>query len=83
MNKDKYYKTSAFYLTVFLIAKSIPLCDIERSDHEKLVFVFLNSKKLQDLIRSYNFHEDKDPALKVNFRKTEKAIKTLKSLIHD
>lgn len=83
MYQDYYYKTNAFYLTAFLLSKDIALEDIEKPIPNKIIFIFHNSNELQELVRIFNFGEENNPALQVNFKKAEAAIKKLKALIHD
>jgi len=83
MNKDKYYKTNAFYLAAFLLAKDFLLANTEKTSANKLIFVFENSDRLQELVRIFNFGEINDVSLEVNFKKIEAAIKKLKSIIYD
>ncbi|OGF28156.1 hypothetical protein A2303_02010 [Candidatus Falkowbacteria bacterium RIFOXYB2_FULL_47_14] len=83
MDKNKYYKTNAFYLATFLLAKDFLLVSTERTSANKLIFVFENTDKLQELVRIFNFGEINHVSLKVNFKKIEAAIKKLKSLIYD
>ena len=82
MDQTKYYRTNAFYLSVFLLAKNFALESVEKAGN-KSVFVFQNSNKLERLVRVFSFGEEDDPEVMVNFKKVERAIKKLKSLIYD
>ncbi|MFA6184485.1 MAG: DUF5659 domain-containing protein [Parcubacteria group bacterium] len=83
MNQNKYYKTNAFYLAAFLSASGIALDSIEKTNFNKTIFVFKNTRETQDLVRVFNFGKEDDTKLLVNFKKVEAEIKHLKSLIYD
>ena len=83
MDQTKYYKTNAFYLSAFLLAKGIALECVEKNALNKIIFVFLNSNELQNLVSVFNFGDDNNQSLLVNFKKAEEAIKRIKHIIHD
>lgn len=83
MDKNKYYKCNAFYLAAFLLAKEVAVVDVEREKLNKVNFIFPNSDEVKNLVRVFNFGDEDDPELQINFRKTEIAIKKLKSIIYD
>jgi hypothetical protein len=83
MDKNKYYKTNAFYLATFLLVKGVSLIDLEKNNFNKVYFIFPNSDEVKNLVRVFNFGNSNDPELQVNFKKTETAIKRLKSIIYD
>lgn len=74
---------NSFYLAAFLLSKDVSLVNIEKEKFNRVNFIFTNSDKTQKLIRVFNFGDENDLKLQVNFKKTENAIKKLKSLIYD
>lgn len=83
MDQNKYYKTNGFYIAVFLLTNGFVLVTTEKNAANKTFFVFQNSGKLQKFVRVFNFGDENDQALNVNFKKMVAAIKKLKGLIYD
>lgn len=83
MDQNKYFQTTSFYLAAFLLAKGEILEKVEKLNFNKLSFIYKSSDELYQSVRVFNFGENGDRKLLVDFKKTEAAIKQLKSLIYD
>jgi hypothetical protein len=81
MNKNKHFKTTSFYLAVFLASKGIQLRNIEKTSPTRSSFMFDDSEEVKNTVRAFNFNEEK--YLMVNFKQVESAIKNLKRLIYE
>ena len=82
MDQNKYYKTNSFYLAAFISAKGVALIDVEKN-FNRVNFIFPGSEEVNNLVRVFNFGNEDDRKLLVNFKKVQTAIKQLKSLIYD
>lgn len=77
------YKTNSFYLAAFLLSKGAELVGTEKSAGNKSIFVFNDTDEVKGFVGVFNFSNDDNAHLSVNFKKVEAAIKRLKSLIYD
>jgi hypothetical protein len=71
------YKTRTLDLAAFLSAKNIQLVDIER-DGKQCEFIFLESERLHELVRSFLYEEEDGEQTQVDARKLLSALKDLK-----
>lgn len=82
MNKNKYFKTSSFYLAVFLFAKGLELVNIGRFDPKKCMFIFVDTPLRESLIGVFSFGKEDDPEVMVDARKFITSIKMLKEKLY-
>lgn len=83
MNKDKYFKTTSFYLASFLFAKGLELVNIDRTaDLKRKEFVFLDSPDRELWLESFNFGKENNPEVMIDARKFVMAIKMLKDKLY-
>lgn len=82
-NKDRYYKTTNFYLASFLFAKGEALANLEKfENNHKFIFVFVNSPNTEDLIEKYSYSKEDSKEAMVDARKLVLAIKSLKEKLY-
>jgi len=87
MNINKYYRTSNFELSVFLIAKNFHLLNIENDSDKKIeeeisvrkTFIFNHSPELKNLVRVFYFGKDSEPEILINARKLLQVRRNLKT----
>lgn len=83
MNKDKYFKTTSFYVATFLFAKGLELVDIDKTaDPKRARFVFINSPERELWLESFNFGRENTPEVMIDARKFVMAIKMLKDKLY-
>lgn len=83
MSKDKYFRTTSFYVATFLFAKGLELVDIDRTaDPKRARFVFINSPERELWLESFNFGKENTPEVMIDARKFVMAIKTLKDKLY-
>ena len=82
-NKDTdYYHTSSFYIACFLHCKKIRLIDIDKTFPSRAEFVFEYDKKIETLIRDFDFAEKDSPSVVVDARELILAIKSIKDKLY-
>lgn len=78
------FKTTDFYLSVFLIIQDQTLQDItSKPNSDKKFFVFEKSSRLKELVESFYFADDKNEALMVSIREVIPAIRQLKDKLYN
>ena len=70
------YLTSDWYLCIFLIAKGFQLLDIDRSNRSRCQFIFDDSDKLQDEVKTFWRNGE------VGAQDFVMAVKKAKALLH-
>ena len=79
INRDRYYRTTNFYVAVFLFAKGLELVNIDKiTDPKRAQFVFKDTPDREDLVENFNFAKEDAPEVIVDARKFVAAIKNLK-----
>lgn len=82
-NDDRYFRTSSFGISVFLLAKNIELADIDKiSNSKRATFVFVNCPDLQDLLQAFNYGKDDDLSVMVDVRRVLLATRQLKEKLY-
>ena len=80
---DKYFRSSSFYVAVFLFAKGLELVDVDKiTDSKRAQFVFRDSSEREFLLQNYNFARVDAPEVMVDARKLVTAIKMLKDKLY-
>jgi hypothetical protein len=79
---ERYFNTTNFYLSCFLVAKGSQLVNISKLDSKKAVFVFVNSPEVEASIHSFSFAKDYSEEAQVDARRFISAIKTLKDSMY-
>lgn len=75
---ERYYRTTALPLAVFLFAKSQQIAGVNPTDEPgKKEFVFVRTDYLEELVDKYKFGDRDDPDLLVNIHVWEYARNTL------
>lgn len=78
---DRYFRTSSFYASCFLLAKNQVLANVDRTDPRKAVFVFVNSPEIDFLLHSFNFAIENASEVVIDVRIFVTAIKQLKGAL--
>lgn len=78
---DRYFRTSSFYISCFLLAKNQVLVNVDKTEPRKAVFVFLNSPEIELLVHSFNFAIENAPEVVIDVRIFVTAIKQLKGAL--
>jgi len=79
---DRYFRSSSFYLSVFLFSKGLELVNIERFDPRKSNFVFRDVPEREFWVNQFNFASEDSPDVCVDVRKIVSAIKMLKDKLY-
>ena len=80
---DRYFRTTSFYLSAYLISKGLELVNLDRSETgSKATFVFLDTPEREHFVERYNYAQSDYPELLVDARKLIASIKTLKDKLH-
>lgn len=80
---DRYFRTTSFYASCWLLAQGFELVNIDKLvDSKKAYFVFFNSPELAAALRNFNFAKDDSSDLLVNVRSFVTAIKHLKNALY-
>jgi hypothetical protein len=83
MSKDKYFKTTSFYVAIFLSIKGLELVDIDKTaDPKRARFVFIDSPERKLWLESFNFGKENAPEVMIDVRKFVTTIKTLKDKLY-
>src|SRR3989338_1351256 len=87
MNKDphqkEHFRTTSFYLAVFLFAKGIELLNIDKiTDPRRSAFIFNDSPERMTLTESFNFGRENNSEVMVDSRKLIQSIKILKEKLY-
>lgn len=78
---DRYFRTSSFYISCFLLAKNQVLVNVDKTDPRKAVFVFLDSPEREFLVHSFNFATENASEVMIDVRIFVTAIKQLKGAL--
>lgn len=81
-NQDKYFSTSDFYCSVFLILKELQLVDIDFSDPNRALFVFLDNAKRKKLVQDFAFAQTDAKEVMVDARKFQQTSRLLKNRLY-
>lgn len=82
MSIDKYFRTTNFYIAVFLSAKGLELVNIDKTDPKRCVFVFVDTPEREALVELFNFAKEDHPEVVVDARKLVYATKKLKDKLY-
>jgi hypothetical protein len=83
MQDDRYFRLQSFYQAAFLFAKGMELANVDRvSNSQRATFVFVDSPEREDLMQSFSYGKEDDPATLVDARKLITAIRTLKEKLY-
>ena len=77
MNQQQ-FKTSDFYLSVFLLCRGLRLIDLDRANPRRVSFVFQAAPRLAEMVQEFSFGEE---AL-VDARSFAAAVKELKNKLY-
>jgi hypothetical protein len=78
----KYFSTSNFYCAVFLSIKGLQLIIIDWTNSSRAQFVFIDIPEREELIKQFNYSEKNFPAVMVDAREYETAVKLLKDRLY-
>lgn len=79
---ERYFRTSAFPLAIFLYAKEFVLANIDRvSDERRAFFVFMNSPEVEEAVERFHIGSKNDPVVMVDARQLDLARQQLKSAL--
>lgn len=73
------FRTSNFHLSAYLICKGISLLDLDRTDPQRVVFIFEDTDKRIENVQQYQFGKK---AL-VDVRQYVQAMRELKERLYD
>lgn len=79
---DKYFRTTNFYIAVFLLAKNFELANIDKTDLKRCVFVFVDTPERETLVKLFNFAKEDHAKVMVDARKLVYATKKLKDKLY-
>ena len=79
---DKYFRTTNFYIAVFLFTKGLELVNIDKTDPKRCVFVFVDVPERETLVELFNFAKEDHPEVVVDARKLVYATKRLKDKLY-
>ncbi len=83
MNQNRYFKTSNFYIAVFLFSKEMELANIDKiSNSKRAQFVFVDSPERESLLNSFNYSKENSEEVMVDARKFITSIKALKEKLY-
>jgi hypothetical protein len=83
MQNDRYFRLQSFYQAAFLFAKGMELANVDRvSNSQRATFVFVDSPEREELIQSFSYGKEDDPATLVDARNLITAIRTLKEKLY-
>lgn len=81
--KNQYFKTTKFYLAVFLQAKGLELTGIDRAEPRRCQFIFLDTPQREAFVEAFDFSPPDSVLVQVDVRKLVTAIKQLKDKLYE
>lgn len=83
MNQDKYFRTTNFYLAVFLYAKKFIITGIDKTTNSnRAIFAFENSPAIRTASESFKLAKEGDLEVIIDARRLVQAIKELKDKLY-
>ena len=82
IDKNKYFRTPNFDLSIFLFAKEMELVGINPIEGRRCEFAFVDTPAREMLVGAFTFGKENDPLLMVDARKIIFATKNLKNKLY-
>ena len=81
--KDRYFRTSSFYVAAFLFAKGLEMVNVDKITNPKRAqFVFIDIAERELWLDSFNFAKENSPEVVIDARRFVTAIRVLKDKLY-
>lgn len=79
---ENIFRTTSFYVAVFLFVKGVELINIIPTDSKRSEFIFKDTPERENLVQTFNFGREDAREVLVDVRKLVTAIKVLKDKLY-